>query len=169
MDDDKVKTEDAQWLSEEVSENLGDKEESICRTLKPKQLDLSRFYGDEEEFPEFWTVFETLVHESKALNTVEKMLLLKDSLRGRAEMAIKGIQLVPQNYKWMIEELRKNFGNKPTNRANIVQKLVDMHPTNGTAESCIAAYDKTRMLINQMISAGQDIRCMQDATRTQIF
>ncbi|KAK6765338.1 hypothetical protein RB195_025312 [Necator americanus] len=82
-------------------------------------------------------------------------------------MAIKGIQLVPQNYKWMIDELKKKFGIKPTNPAKIVQKLVDMHRANGTAESCITAYDKIRMLVNQLVSAGQDIRYMQDAMWTE--
>lgn len=96
----------AQWLSDDATEGQYDRESITCRTLKPKQMDLPRFYGDDEEFPEFWAVFETLVHENKVLSTVEKMLLLKDALRGRAEMAIKGIQLIPQNYKWMTEELR---------------------------------------------------------------
>ncbi|KAK6761356.1 hypothetical protein RB195_022425 [Necator americanus] len=95
------------------------------------------------------------------------MLLLKDSLRERTETVIKGIQLVPQNYKWMIEELKKKFDSKLTNRAKIVQKLVDTHPANGTAESCVATYDKIRMLINQMVSAGQDKRYMQDAMWTE--
>ncbi|ETN77502.1 hypothetical protein NECAME_03166 [Necator americanus] len=38
----KLKWHNAQWLSENVSENSDDKEKSICRTLKPKQLELPR-------------------------------------------------------------------------------------------------------------------------------
>ncbi|KHJ76068.1 hypothetical protein OESDEN_24313, partial [Oesophagostomum dentatum] len=95
------------------------------------------------------------------------MLLLRDSLKGRAEMSIKGIQLLPQNYKCMIEELKRKFGNKPINRTKIVQKLMDMRPASRSAESCITTFDKIRMLINQMVSAGQDIRHMQDAMWTE--
>ena len=63
----------------------------------------------------------------------------------------------------MIEALKKKYGNKPVNRAKVVQKLVDMRPAANNAESCTYVYDKIRMLINQMVSAGQDIRKMQDA------
>ncbi|EYC10154.1 hypothetical protein Y032_0057g2793 [Ancylostoma ceylanicum] len=159
---------EVEWLSEDPSElTLIEREDVICRTLKPKQLQLPKFYGDEEEFPEFWAVFETLVHENKVLSKVEKMLLLKDSLEGRAEIAVKGIQLVPKNYEWMINALKKKYGNKPTNRAKIVQKLIDMRPAANNAESCTYVYDQIRMLINQMVSAGQDIRNMQDALWTE--
>ncbi|XGW33713.1 hypothetical protein V3C99_017834 [Haemonchus contortus] len=162
---------DLAWLSEDMSDRLDnvqlDTEDAICRTLKPSQLKLPRFYGDEEDFPEYWAVFRTLVHDNKVLSTLEKMLLLKDSLRGRAEIAVKGIQLVPKNYNWMIEALEKKYGNKPINRAKIVQKLIDMRPAANNAAACNNVFDKIRMLINQMVSAGQDIRIAQDALWTE--
>ncbi|KAL6738168.1 hypothetical protein Aduo_011745 [Ancylostoma duodenale] len=159
---------DAAWLSEDVSETgLVDREDIICRTLKPQQLKLPRFYGDEEEFSEFWAVFASLVHENKVLSTIEKLLLLKDSLKGKAELAVKGIQLVPKNYPWMINALKKKYGNKPINRAKVVQKLVDLRPAANNAENCTYVYDKIKVLINQMVSAGQDIRKMQDALWTE--
>nr|CDJ84671.1 unnamed protein product [Haemonchus contortus] len=92
------------------------------------------------------------------------MLLLKESLR---ERAIKGIQLIPQKYKWMTEELKMKFGNKPTNRAITVQKLAGVRAANNSAVNCAAIYDKFRKLINQMVSAGQDIRATQDALWTE--
>ncbi|KHJ87534.1 hypothetical protein OESDEN_12689 [Oesophagostomum dentatum] len=159
---------EAAWLSVDLSESsMAEREEVICRSLKPKQLKLPRFYGEEEEFPEFWAIFETLVHENKVLTTVEKMLLLKDSLKGKAEVVVKGIQLVPKNYQWMTEALKKKYGNKPINRAKVVQKLIDMRPAANNAESCTLVFDRIRMLINQMVSAGQDIRNMQDALWTE--
>ncbi|EYC43182.1 hypothetical protein Y032_0501g2606 [Ancylostoma ceylanicum] len=159
---------DAAWLSEDVSETgLVDREDIICKTLKPQQLKLPRFFGDEGEFSEFWAVFESLVHENKVLSTIEKLLLLRDSLKGKAELAIKGIQLVPKNYPWMINALKKKYGNKPINRAKVVQKLVDLRPAANNAESCTFVYDKIRVLINQMVSAGQDVRRMQDALWTE--
>ncbi|KAK6750546.1 hypothetical protein RB195_002489 [Necator americanus] len=161
---------DAIWLSEDNSnseKSREDDEDFICRTLKPRQLSLPRFYGDEEEFPEFWAIYETLVDQSKVLSTVEKMLLLRDSLKGRAETAIKGIQLIPQNYKWMINALKKKYGNKPTNRAKIVQKLINLPAAKNDADSCMNTFDKIRMLMNQMVSAGQNIPQMQDAMWTE--
>ncbi|KAK6764905.1 hypothetical protein RB195_025010 [Necator americanus] len=75
------------WLSEDHSDTSREaiEEDFICRTLKPSQMKYPRFWGDEEELLEFWAVYETLVHQKKVLSTVEKMFLLKDSLRGRAK------------------------------------------------------------------------------------
>ncbi|CAJ0591216.1 unnamed protein product [Cylicocyclus nassatus] len=139
------------WLSEDLLINsVVESEDMMYRTLKPKQLKIPRFYGDEEEFAEYWAIFSTL-----------------DSLKGRAVIAVKGIEMVPKNYQWIIETLKKKYSNRPVNRARVVQKLVDMRPATNTAESCSDTHDKIRMLINQLVSAGQDIRKMQDALWTE--
>ncbi|KHJ76291.1 hypothetical protein OESDEN_24089 [Oesophagostomum dentatum] len=138
-----------------------------CKSVKTPTLTLPKFYGVEEEFTEFWAIYETLVHNNTSLSVVEKMLLLKDSLRGKSDNAIKGIQLVPQNYNWMIDALKRKYGNKPVNRARIVQRLTLLRTANITAESCSYVHDKITMLINQMVSAGQDIRKTKDAMWTE--
>ena len=97
-------------------------EQGHCRSIKPPQATLPKFYGNAEDFPEFWAIFETLVHKSKELDVMEKILLLKERLRGRAQTVIKGIKLVPENYNWIINTLRQNYCNLPTNRSQIVQK-----------------------------------------------
>ncbi|EYB96851.1 hypothetical protein Y032_0146g2533 [Ancylostoma ceylanicum] len=139
----------------------------MCKTIKPPNLTLPKFYGKEEEFPEFWAVFETLVHKNNTLTTIEKMLLLKDSLKGKSDRAIQGMQIIPQNYECMIETLMKKHSNKPTNRARIIQQLMDLQPANKTSSSCTFVYDKISMFINQMVSAGQDIRRTTDAMWTE--
>ncbi|KAK6763157.1 hypothetical protein RB195_023752 [Necator americanus] len=161
--------DDALWLSEDHSDTSRDaiEEEFICRTLKPRtQMKLPRFWGDEEEFPKFWAVYESLVHQNKVLSTVEKILLFKDSLRGRTEMSIKAIELIPENYKWIVETIKKEYGKKPINRAKIAQKLIDLPSAKNNAENCPYIFDKIRMLVNQIVSAGQDIPNTEDAMWT---
>ncbi|EYC37498.1 hypothetical protein Y032_0784g2332 [Ancylostoma ceylanicum] len=93
-----------EFLSEDDSYNIS----RGAKAITPPTITLPKFYGiEEKEFTEFWAVFETLVHNNRSITTVEKMLLLKDSLRGNSDAAIKGIQLIPQNYNWMIETLKK--------------------------------------------------------------
>ncbi|KAK6062094.1 hypothetical protein COOONC_00243 [Cooperia oncophora] len=41
------------------------------------------------------------------------MLLLIESLQGKSDRSIRGIQLLPQNYDWMIKTLHRKYGNKP--------------------------------------------------------
>ncbi|KHJ87880.1 hypothetical protein OESDEN_12335 [Oesophagostomum dentatum] len=95
------------------------------------------------------------------------MLLLKDSLKGKSDSAIKGIQLVPQSYNWMIDALKKNYDNKTVNRIRIVRKLTFLRTASNAAESCSYVHDKITMLISQMVSAEQDIRKTKDAMWTE--
>lgn len=95
------------------------------------------------------------------------MLLLKESLRGKSDQAIKGIQLLPQNYDWMIETLKKKDGNKPANRSRIVQQLQSLPQANKTAENNELIYDKVCVLLNQMVSVGHDIRSSKGAMWTE--
>ncbi|KAK6010073.1 hypothetical protein OSTOST_24935, partial [Ostertagia ostertagi] len=57
----------------------------------------------------------------------------------------------------------KKYGNKPVNRARIVRKLHNLQKADRSAESNEAVFDQICMLLNQMISAGQDIRNTNDA------
>ena len=137
------------------------------RTIKPPTITLPKFYGNQEEFPEFWAVYESLIHENDDLSTIEKIVLLKDSLKGSAEKAIRGIKPVASNYSWMVETISKRFGNKPTNRSKIVQKLFDLKAPSKGAESCQDCFDAIKTLLHQMVSAGYDIRDTTDPMWTE--
>ncbi|KAL6738253.1 hypothetical protein Aduo_011820 [Ancylostoma duodenale] len=154
---------DDEFLSDDESEQS----RRLHKAISPPKIKLPKFYDVEEESTEFWTVFETLVHSNKSLSTVEKMLLLKESLRGNSENAIEGIQLVPQNYPWMVNSLKKKYGNKPINRSRIVQRFVNLKPASNTAENCVYVLDKVEMLVNLMVSAGLDIRSTEDPMWTE--
>ncbi|KAK6762557.1 hypothetical protein RB195_023326 [Necator americanus] len=127
------------------------------RSIKPPQATLPKFYGNSDDFPEYWAVFEALVHNSEELDIMEKILLLKESLKGRAQTAIKGIKLIPENYNWLIKTLQENYSNHQSNRSQIVKKLVSMSVANNSADICSATFDQIRMLTYQMISAGYHV------------
>ncbi|KAL6734085.1 hypothetical protein Aduo_004665 [Ancylostoma duodenale] len=137
------------------------------RTVKPPSITLPKFHGNQEEFPEFWAIFESLIHENDELSTIEKIVLLKESLKGSAEKAIRGIKPVPSNYNWMVETITKRFGNKPMNRSKIVQKLFELKSAGNRAGSCQEYFDSIKTLVNQMVSAGYDIRDTCDPMWTE--
>uniref|UniRef100_A0A7I4Z626 Myb_DNA-bind_3 domain-containing protein n=1 Tax=Haemonchus contortus TaxID=6289 RepID=A0A7I4Z626_HAECO len=91
--------------------------QTTCRSVKPPQVSLPKSHGSAEDFPEYWAIFEAIVHNSSDLAVMEKILLLKEGLVGKAQNSIKGIRLIPENYKWIIETLHKNYLDPPTNRA----------------------------------------------------
>ncbi|XGW12069.1 hypothetical protein V3C99_013053 [Haemonchus contortus] len=136
-------------------------------SIAPPRVSVPVFTGKEEEFPEFWAVYEQLVHNNPTLSTTEKMLLLKESLQGKSDKSIRGIQLIPQNYEWTIKTLHKKYGNKPANRARREQQLNELPRASRTAESCEKVFDDICMLLNQIISTGQNIRVCKDALWTE--
>ncbi|RCN35484.1 hypothetical protein ANCCAN_18647 [Ancylostoma caninum] len=125
------------------------------RTVKPPSITLIKFYGNQEEFPEFWDIFESLMHENDELPSIEKIVLLKESLKGSA---ICGIKPVPSNHNWMVDTITKRFGYKPTIWSKIVQKLFELKSAGSRAESCQQCFDTIKTSVNQMVPAGYDIR-----------
>ncbi|KHJ89658.1 hypothetical protein OESDEN_10511, partial [Oesophagostomum dentatum] len=148
--------------NEEILEQFGPN-----RSAKPPIIKLSKFNGDQEEFPEFWALYESLVHNCAELTTIEKIVLLKESLRGPAETAVRGIKSIPANYDWMVETLKKPFSNQPTNSAKIVQRLFELPHANKKADSCQRCFDSITTLVHQMVSAGHDIRQTCEPTWTE--
>lgn len=120
-----------------------------CRSIKPPQASLLSFCGNAEEFPECWAVFESLVYRNTDLE--EKILLLKEILKGRAQNSIKGIRLVPENYNWIVKTLCDNYNDSARNRPQIVQnmsktnEIVNMKPANSSAENCSSCMMKFRL------------------------
>ncbi|KAK6761185.1 hypothetical protein RB195_022302 [Necator americanus] len=125
----------------------------IDRLNLPKHL-----YRDAKEFAEYWAIFETLVHKTKELDVMEKILLLKENLRVRAQTAKKDIKLIPENYNWIIKTLQETYCNKSINRSQIMQKLVNMRPANSSADNSSVVFDQIHVLVNQMITAGYDVQ-----------
>ena len=110
----------SEWLTEDNSTNTSNKTNLVNmqtgnKSIKTPTLTLPKFFGVEDDFPEFWAIYDTLVHQNPSLSTIEKMMLLKDSLKGNSDNAIKGVQLIPQNYNRMIESLKKKYGNRLIN------------------------------------------------------
>lgn len=129
----------------------------MLRSINPPQASLPKFYGKAEEFAEYWAIFETLVHKNERLDVVEKIILLRESLKGRAKNAIQGIQPLPENYSWMIKTLQQTYSDYSVNRSQIVQKLVNMKAASNFADSCSSSIEQIQVLINQMVVAGYDV------------
>ena len=90
---------------------------TLC-PLKPPQLDISTFSGDMLKWQEFWDAFEASIHTA-SYAPVDKFNYLKSKLTGDALEAISGYQLSNDNYKVVIDVLKRRFGNQ--------QLIIDAH------------------------------------------
>ena len=70
------------------------------------KLHLPNFDGNIQQWPEFWDVFKSIIHE-QALPAVSKFTYLKSVLKGSALTSVAGIPLTTENYDLAIQLLQK--------------------------------------------------------------
>lgn len=78
--------------------------------LLPK-INVRTFTGDSAEWPEFFQLYNSLVHENNNLAPIQKFQLLKSYLRNDALAVISGLQLSNDNYSLAYEALKSRFQN----------------------------------------------------------
>ncbi|GFU72064.1 DUF1758 domain-containing protein [Trichonephila clavipes] len=84
------------------------------------KLTLESFSGkDISSFPSFWARFKSAVHENSSLNDVDKFSYLKSVVTSDAELAIRGLTLISENYAKARKILEDRFGRK--------ELIVDFH------------------------------------------
>ena len=81
---------------------------SNLKVSLPKLL-LLAFNGDYQQWPEFWGMFNSAVHEQTS-SQVAKFSYLKGVLKGSAAGAISEIPLTTENYELAIKLLKEIFG-----------------------------------------------------------
>ena len=80
--------------------------------FKPKlpKLTLPKFKGEVTKFHAFWDSFESAIHNSGDISSIDKFNYLKASLEGSAARAIQGLALSASNYESAVEILKARFG-----------------------------------------------------------
>lgn len=96
------------------------------------------------------------------------MPLLKESLRGKSHKAIKGIQLISQNYEWMIDTLNKKYENKPANRSRTVQIFRDVRPADKRVESNELVFDRINTLLKMRERQDTSIKELLEMVEAEI-
>ena len=80
--------------------------------VKLPKITISSYDGSLLKWNEFWSQFETTVHQNVDLTEIQKFTYLKSYLTAEAESAIRGLTLVKENYHTAIANITTRFGNK---------------------------------------------------------
>lgn len=94
----------------ESNKDMVNNKESEVTTKLPK-LQLTKFDGDIQKWPEFWAKFESSIHKQN-LSKADKLSYLFTSVEGLALEALRGIDITNENYDLAIQILEKRFGDK---------------------------------------------------------
>ena len=85
-------------------------EPSFLRSLP--QIKLPKFSGSPGEWPRWFALFQTLVHNQKTLNSTEKMVHLQSAVAGAAQQVISGMLFEGGLYEDALKALKERFGNR---------------------------------------------------------
>ncbi|XGW34474.1 hypothetical protein V3C99_018405 [Haemonchus contortus] len=83
-------------------------QECNIRVRRPL-LEDPTFSGNYRDFSTFWSVFESLIHSDDDLSDQEKLLFLKQALKGKAASSISSILVMGEKYITAINILKKHY------------------------------------------------------------
>ncbi|XP_039951410.1 SAFB-like transcription modulator [Bactrocera tryoni] len=78
-----------------------------------KIIKIPTFYGDIKEWANFYNVFQVMVHDNEQMPNIEKMLRLRQCLKGEAARVIQHFQISSKNYEAAWSQLKKKYDNQP--------------------------------------------------------
>ncbi|XP_032230717.1 uncharacterized protein LOC116614155 [Nematostella vectensis] len=97
------------------------------RARLPK-LEVPKFGGKIQEWPEFWDSFESAIDSNEALADVDKFAYLKRLLLDEAKQTIAGFAMTAANYGAAIEILRKRYGKTEAIQRSHINDLLNLSP-----------------------------------------
>ena len=71
---------------------------SEANSVRLPKLIIEKFYGDVSMWQEFWSQYETAIHNNDSLCKKKKFIYLKTYLTGPAAKAVAGLMLTDSNY-----------------------------------------------------------------------
>ncbi|XP_017473000.1 PREDICTED: uncharacterized protein LOC108363971, partial [Rhagoletis zephyria] len=96
----------------------------------PKQrlptLQIPKFSGSYADWPDFFSMFKTVVHQDADLTRIEKFQHLRSSLRDAALDTIRSLEICDQNYDKALELLKNRFDNKRLNFQTHVRTIFQL-------------------------------------------
>lgn len=80
--------------------------------IKLPPIDIPKFYGEYSKWSAFHDLFKKLIHESRSLNTIQKMNYLKTYICGSAAKLISHLQVSSENYQAAWDIVNARYNNK---------------------------------------------------------
>ncbi|XP_065182125.1 uncharacterized protein LOC135812837 [Sycon ciliatum] len=139
------------------SANSNHFQQSAAPCVRLPHLKIPQFSGSVLEWPEFWSLFTSTVHEHPTLSIVSKFVYLNDSLKGEARDAIAGIALTESNYHLAVETLKTKFGQPQLIIGGLYARLQQLPEAGHNFESIKSTFDSIDKILRQLSTLGEDV------------
>ena len=126
------------------------------QTVKLPKLIIEKYGGEISQWQEFWSQYETAIHNNDTLCKKEKFTYLRSYLTGAAARAVAGLTMTDSNYDAAIELLQNRFGRKDIVVSAHMSKLLNLTPVKRSADIMALRhlYDECEIQIRSLESLG---------------
>lgn len=126
------------------------------QTVKLPKLLIEKYGGEISQWQEFWSQYETAIHDSDALCKREKFTYLRSYLTGAAARAVAGLAITDSNYDAAVELLQNRFGRKDIVISAHMSKLLSLTPVKKSSDVVALRhlYDECEIQIRSLESLG---------------
>ncbi|XP_037826770.1 uncharacterized protein LOC119614723, partial [Lucilia sericata] len=129
--------------------------QTSLRKTKVPEIQLPKFVGAYSEWPNFFSLFKTVIHNNNDLSKLEKFHYLRASLGEAALDTIVSLELNDANYEEALLLLKNRFDNKLLNFQTHIKEIFSLNCVeNGSAVSLRRLSDKLNAHLRAMQTIG---------------
>ena len=134
---------------------------STTAKLKLPLLKLPTFTGEILDWPEFWSLYKSTVHDRIDLAPVTKFGYLKANLKGPAAKCIAGLPVTAENYATAVDVLSRKFGKPEILIAHLYAKLQHLPVSSVKFTDIKHTVENIETIVRQLDTLGQDTHNQQ--------
>ena len=129
------------------------------QAVRLEHLVLPVFNGDITQFPQFWSVFCSRVHEDTSLSAVDKFSYLLSKLSGSAYQCVKCLNVTPEGYQEARKLLLQRYGKTIPLVNDHIRRIIDIPCSEAMdAGSLRKLADALQINVRSLSTLGVDIQ-----------
>ena len=127
--------------------------------IKLQPIEIPLFNGSYKDWPEFYDLYNSLVHNNPRFSPCEKLQYLKKSLTGNASNILKNLTITDANYRQAYEELVNTFNKKDVIIDAYLQRIMEQQKLHS------ASADSLRILCSNVNESVRALNAMNLPTQ----
>lgn len=139
-------------------EDANDIAESHSRTNLPT-IQMSCFQGEYSEYQPFISLFDSLIHRDKHLDSLQKLYYLRSYLKCEPYDLIKNLPLSNESYLKARQLLDERYNNKYKIQTEHISQLLDLSPLSKSTSANIRSFvSSTKQILAAIENLNNDIK-----------
>ena len=124
---------------------------------KLSTVKIPTFEGVYQEWPAFWDLYSSLVHNRTDISDVIKFSILRGNLTGNALKVVEGLSVTNQNYNVAVRMLTETYANSSRLSRSLLKELGNLSPPKHNYEELLNFRLSYQKLLLQIQNSGINV------------